>query len=402
MGKFINFNKPFNVLTRIDYTEETLNVPIKLWLSKVEDSTLQQMYNVARLPFIYKHLAGMPDSHLGYGMPIGGVMATVGYVVPNAVGVDIGCGMIVIRTSLRQITKNILNKIKQSIKKLIPVSFKHNKKPQEGMPTNVPEGGIVEREYDSATRQLGTLGGGNHFIEIQMGDDGYIYIMIHSGSRNIGNKVAQHYNNLAVELNEKWFSQVPKKWELAFLPIFDKLGQDYILEMTYCTRFAAANRMLMLNRVEEAFKEEIPDVDFYASSLVDVAHNYARMENHYGKNVMVHRKGATAAYKDQMGIIPGSQGTSSFIVRGKGNRESFMSCSHGAGRTLGRKQAKKDLVLEDEIKKLDDQGILHDIKTTNDLEEASSAYKDINDVMAHQTNLVEIVRELKPLAVVKG
>jgi tRNA-splicing ligase RtcB len=290
------------------------------------------------------------------------------------------------------------------IRRLVPVGFKHHKEPQEGMPTWDPKilvGNIIDAEYESAERQLGTLGGGNHFIEIQEGDDGYIYVMIHSGSRNLGLKVANHYNKYAVERNEEWFSSVPKNWQLAFLPLFSNMGRAYISEMNYCVRFAHANRLLMMDRVEEAFKNHI-DVNFYSSDLVNIAHNYAQMENHFGKNVMVHRKGATSAYKDELGIIPGSQGTASYIVRGKGNPDSFASCSHGAGRILGRKQAQKDLVLEDEIKRLDDLGVVHGIRGKNQLDEAPGAYKDIDTVMEHQKNLVEIVRKLKPLAVVKG
>jgi tRNA-splicing ligase RtcB len=262
-------------------------------------------------------------------------------------------------------------------------------------------GNIIDAEYEKAEYQLGTLGGGNHFIEIQEGDDGFIYVMIHSGSRNLGFKVAQHYNNHAVEQNAEWFSVVPKNWQLAFLPLFSNMGRSYINEMNYCVRFAHANRLLMMDRVEEAFKNHI-DVNFHSSDLVNVAHNYARMENHFNKNVMVHRKGATSAYKDELGVIPGSQGTASYIVRGKGNPASFASCSHGAGRVLGRKQAQKDLVLEDEIKRLDDLGVVHGIRGKKQLDEAPGAYKDIDIVMEHQKNLVDIVRKLKPIAVVKG
>lgn len=315
------------------------------------------------------------------------------------------CGMASIRTNIRHLDIDTRKKIMGDIRRLVPVSYKHHKTPQEGMPDWTHSslvGTVIDTEYESAKRQLGTLGGGNHFIELQMGSDGFVYIMIHSGSRNLGKKVADHYNKLAVELNEKWFSQVPKKYELAFLPLFDAPGQNYLNEMNYCVRFAAASRALMMSRVREAVSNHVEDVIFYYFDLVDVAHNYARMENHFGTNVMVHRKGATAAYTDQLGVIPGSQGTSSYVVRGKGNRDSFMSCSHGAGRVLGRKQAQKTLNLEDEIKMLDDQGIIHGIRKKDHLEEATGAYKDIKDVMKHQENLVDIIVELKPLAVVKG
>jgi tRNA-splicing ligase RtcB len=379
-----------------------------MWLRKIDVGAMEQLYNLSRLPFVFKHIAAMSDCHLGYGMPIGGVMATHSdYVIPNAVGVDIGCGVLCIRTDLTSTPgKVILNKIKADIRKLIPMGYKHQKEPQMGLiqrpPTPQYVGGpICRREYTSATRQLGTLGGGNHFIEIQLGDDGYIYIMIHSGSRNIGKQIADHYNKIAIELNEMWFSQVPKKWELAFLPTSSEHGRAYINEMIYAVRFADANRMLMLERVKEAFINHIPTT-FYDHDVVHIAHNFARIENHFGKNVMVHRKGSTPAYKGQLGLIPGSQGSNSYIVEGKGNPESFMSCAHGAGRALGRRKAKENLVLKDEIKILDDQGIIHGIRKIKDLEEATGAYKDINEVMNLQKNLVKIIRKLQPLAVIKG
>jgi len=396
-------NEKFNVKTRVSYSNEFLNVPIKMWVGEIENDTMEQFYNLARLPFAFKHVAAMPDTHLGYGMPIGGVLATKGYVIPNAVGVDIGCGMLCVRTDRRHINRRTLKKIVDDIKKLIPVGFKHHKKPQGRLPIWDKQimTSIVENEWESAEKQLGTLGGGNHFIEIQKGDDGFIYVMIHSGSRNLGKKIADHYNKLAQTKNEDWCSSVPKKWQLAFLPIIHQHGRAYMYEMNYAVRFAYANRMLMMEKVQEAFANHV-DATFYDKCAINIAHNYARVEHHFGENVVVHRKGATSAYKDELGIIPGSQGTCSYIVRGKGNPESFMSCSHGAGRLMGRKQAQRSLSLEKEVKKLDDQGIIHGIKKAKDLDEASGAYKDIDEVMENQKNLVDIETKLRPLAVVKG
>jgi tRNA-splicing ligase RtcB len=388
-------------------------LPIKFWLSEVESGAIEQAYNVARLPFAFHHIACMPDMHQGYGMPIGTILATKGYVVPNAVGVDIGCGMCAIRTSLftGSLDKIKLKKIMGDIRKLIPVGFKHQKNPQDGMPDHLQlhENGIidstylpiVDSQYQSAKKQLGTLGGGNHFIEIQQGDDGYIWLMIHSGSRNLGKKVADHYNKIAVDTNEIWFSQVPKKWQLAFLPINEHIGKKYLDEMAYCVEFAFANRKHMMNNVKEAMRNHV-DVDFFEQDFINIAHNYASMEHHFGQNVLIHRKGATRAYEGELGIIPGSQGTSSYIVKGKGNKESFKSCSHGAGRQMGRKKAQETLNLKDEIQRLDDQGIVHGIRSKKDLDEASGAYKNINTVMNNQKDLVDIVIELKPLAVIKG
>jgi tRNA-splicing ligase RtcB len=384
---------------------EGLRVPIKMWLDDIDENALLQAKNLANLPFVFKHVALMPDSHMGFGMPIGGVIATRDVIIPNAVGVDIGCGMCATKTSLNEIDTNVLKKIMSGVRQLVPLGFKHHKEAQDEslMPSieHVPENGIVRQEFESATRQIGTLGGGNHFIEIQKGSDNHIWIMVHSGSRNIGLKVAEHYNKLAITLNQKWYSCVERKLDLAFLPLETQEGQDYLLEMQYCIDFAFASRMLMMERIKSVFADIFVD-SFYTTDFINIAHNYARKENHFGSNVIVHRKGATSARKGEAGIIPGSQGTKSYIVRGKGNVESFQSCSHGAGRVMGRRQAMRELTLEDEIKKLDKKGIVHAIRGARDLDEAPSAYKNIQEVMRNQEDLVEIVVELSPLAVIKG
>ena len=390
-----------------------------MWLDDMEKGALDQAKNLANLPFAFRHIAIMPDSHQGYGMPIGGVMATKNVIVPNAVGVDIGCGMCAVKTSLTEIDTETLKKIMREIRKVIPVGFNKHQEMQDPklMPSRIEtdslkvEDGypIIEEQYDNARKSLGTLGGGNHFIEIQKGDDGHIWIMIHSGSRNLGLKVAQHYNELAIELNTKWHSSVPKEWQLAFLPVDSEEGQSYIREMTYCVKFALANRKLMMDIVKDTFNRIIGGEAYYMDTnvlefeeAINIAHNYASQENHFGQNVWVHRKGATLARKGTIGIIPGSQGTSSYIVEGLGNRESFESCSHGAGRVMGRKQAQRTLNLEEEVKKLDDQNIIHSIRGKDDLDEATSCYKDIKTVMENQNDLVKKLVELKPLAVVKG
>jgi tRNA-splicing ligase RtcB len=376
-----------------------------MWLDDIDENALLQAKNLANLPFVFKHVALMPDSHMGFGMPIGGVIATRDVIIPNAVGVDIGCGMCATKTSLNEIDTNVLKKIMSGVRQLVPLGFKHHKEAQDEslMPSieHVPENGIVRQEFESATRQIGTLGGGNHFIEIQKGSDNHIWIMVHSGSRNIGLKVAEHYNKLAITLNQKWYSCVERKLDLAFLPLETQEGQDYLLEMQYCIDFAFASRMLMMERIKSVFADIFGD-SFYTTDFINIAHNYARKENHFGSNVIVHRKGATSARKGEAGIIPGSQGTKSYIVRGKGNVESFQSCSHGAGRVMGRRQAMRELTLEDEIKKLDKKGIVHAIRGARDLDEAPSAYKNIQEVMRNQEDLVEIVVELSPLAVIKG
>jgi len=380
----------------------TENIPIKMWLDEMEPQALAQAKNLANLPFAYKHIAIMPDSHVGYGMPIGSVLATQGVVIPNAVGVDIGCGMVAQKTHIQDISVEELKKVLGIARKMIPVGFDHHKEAQDEalMPLQYEDLFIVRNQYKAALKQLGTLGGGNHFIEIQRGSDGFIWIMIHSGSRNLGYKVANHYNRLAQRLNERWLSVVEKSKELAFLPIETQEAHEYIDEMNYCIDFGVANRTLMMQRMMEAMHEI--KGPFEVDEIINKPHNFAAWEHHFGKNVLVHRKGATRAFEGELGMIPGSQGTKSYIIRGKGNPESFMSCSHGAGRKMGRKQAKRNLNLEEEISLLEKQNILHAIRHKSDLEEAAGAYKDIFEVMDNQTDLVDIAVELQPLAVIKG
>ncbi len=386
--------------------------PIKLWLDDMEPSALAQAKNLANLPFTFKHVAIMPDAHCGYGMPIGGVLATKGVVIPNAVGVDIGCGMCAVRTSLTDISSEQLKQVlgsekdKTGIRSRIPLGFKHHKRAQQE--ALMPDTAIMEKvkkskvreQYQAALKQLGTLGGGNHFLEIQKGDDSHIWLMVHSGSRNLGLQVAAMYNKLAVKLNERLHSQIPKKWELAFLPLDTEQAWDYLAEMQYCVEFALASRTLMMENMKEALAEVMGEVSF--APMINIAHNYAAMENHFGEDVIVHRKGATSAKQGETGIIPGSQGSTSYIVKGKGNPESYCSCSHGAGRVMGRKQARKLLDLEQEKNRLDQLGVIHGLRSGRDLDEAAGAYKDIDTVMANQTDLVDILVRLKPLAVIKG
>ena len=429
------------------------NVPIKLWLNDIETGAYGQAVNLSKLPFAFKHIAIMPDSHQGYGMPIGGVLATQKVVIPNAVGVDIGCGMCAVKTSLKadQLDRETLKKILGQIREVVPVGVgKHHKEKQDeslmpydknahlAISMTFVDGKypVVSGQYSSALKQLGTLGSGNHFIEIQkeitecpecngkgINDysylrgmkqyeecackgtgrlNGYIWIMIHSGSRNLGYKVANHYNKVATELNKKWFTSVPKKYELAFLPWESEEGKSYLREMNYCVEFALASRKLMMTRIIDIFYKVMQHKTRNYPEIINIAHNYATMENHFGTNVMVHRKGATSAREGQLGIIPGSQGTKSYIIKGKGNPESFMSCSHGAGRKMSRTKAKNELNLEDEIKKMEERGIIYSIRDKNNLDEASSDYKDINIVMENQKDLVDIIVELTPLGVIKG
>ena len=391
---------PGHAMQTILSTEE---IPIKLWLGDMEEGALQQARNLANLPFAYHHIAIMPDAHFGYGMPIGAILATDDVIIPNGVGVDIGCGMCAVKTSLQHIERHEIKQVMKAIRATIPLGFNRHKKAlhRSLMPELDGSLPIVEREYNHARAQIGTLGGGNHFIEIQRGRDNFIWFMVHSGSRNLGYQVAKHYNKLATNLNKQWQSPIPSSWQLAYLPMDSNDGQTYFREMNYCLAFARANRMSMCKRVEEALMENVStEIDF--EKPLNIAHNYAARESHFGKTVYIHRKGATRAESGEKGIIPGSQGSSSYIVCGKGNPESFRSCSHGAGRKLGRKQAQRELNLEQEKRQLDEKNILHAIRGRKDLEEAAGAYKDIEIVVERQNDLVDTLEILQPLAVIKG
>lgn len=384
----------------------TEKIPIKLWLDDIEDGALQQTIHLANLPFAFKHIAIMPDCHQGYGMPIGGVMATKDVIIPNAVGVDIGCGMCAVQTNIESIKRKELEKVVNRIRELIPVGFNWHKKPMKNavMPERkyAKDMPVVNQEYEHACHQIGTLGGGNHFIEIQHGSDGRIWLMVHSGSRNIGKQVADFYNKLAQSFNKRHELKVPKEWQLAFLPMDSNEAGQYRNEMEYCVEFALANREAMIQNIKKAFQDLLGvGFDDYGA-FFNIAHNFATMETHFNENVIVHRKGATQAVKGQIGIIPGSQGTKSYIVKGKGNKESFESCSHGSGRRMGRKQAMRELDLKKEKEYLEKKGIIHSIKRIKDLDEAPGAYKNINVVMKNQQDLVDIMVELSPLAVIKG
>jgi tRNA-splicing ligase RtcB (3'-phosphate/5'-hydroxy nucleic acid ligase) len=385
----------------------TERIPVKMWLSEVEEGALAQARNLANLPFAFHHIALMPDCHQGFGMPIGAVLATKDVIIPNAVGVDIGCGMCAVRTSLTEPLPQVeLKRLLSAIRAEIPLGFKRHKTARDaslmpdssGTSTEMP---VVEREYKSALHQLGTLGGGNHFIEMQEGDDRHIWIMVHSGSRNIGKQVADYYNRMAVNLNARWNSPVPRSYQLAYLPLDSEEGQQYVNEMNYCIRFALANRKWMMERIVHILSSFVRG-SFQTDPMINIAHNYAIQERHFGTDVMIHRKGATHAGKETLGIIPGSQGTNSYIVRGKGNADSFSSCSHGAGRVMGRKEAIRSLDLQTELRKLEQKGVLHALRNRGDLEEASGAYKDIGEVMRNQSDLVQVLVELRPLAVIKG
>jgi len=380
-------------------------VPIMSWATELEEKTLEQAINLTNLPFIHNHISLMPDAHLGYGMPIGGVITCKDVIIPHAVGSDIGCGVCFINTKLN-INIIPLKEVLSEIRKLVPVGVKkHNKETNfllDNMPCpDVRLNSIIHKLFTNAILQLGTLGSGNHFIELQKNSKDELCIMIHSGSRYMGYKICDYHNKIAINLNEKYYSSVLTKYELAFLPTNSKEGNDYIEDMNYCIEYAKANRKIMLSNCLEALnKVTLEEISMH--NYIDVAHNYARLEHHFNKDVWVHRKGATSAKKDEIGLIPGSQGTSSFIVRGKGEKLSFNSCSHGAGRLMSRKRAKKELNFDEEVKRLNNKRIIHTIRTKDDLDESDGSYKNIYEVMDNQSDLVDIVEELKPLACIKG
>ena len=381
--------------------------PVKMWANMCDAMAWQQISNLCSLPFVFRHLALMPDLHGGKGMPIGTVLATKDVVIPNAVGVDIGCGMCAVKTYIKveTIEQEVLRKqIMRGIRKQIPLGMEHHKEAQEEkyMPANhdVDSMTIVKRQYVSATKQVGTLGGGNHFIELQSDDEGWLWIMIHSGSRNLGKQVCDYYSRVAMILNERYFSSVKPELNLPFLPLKTEEFNEYWSEMQYCIDFGLCNRKLIMQRIEEVISDAIPNVEF--EPMINIAHNYAAWETHFDEACIVHRKGATSAKMGEIGIIPGSQGTSSYIVEGLGNPLSFMSCSHGAGRVMSRTEAVKSLNLAEEIQKLDEKGIVHAIRCQEDLEEASSAYKNIEEVIGQETDLVKIRTHLFPIAVIKG
>lgn len=387
--------------------QEINHRPVMIWTDEVEESAMQQIENLTTLPFLFHHLAIMPDVHTGMGMPIGGVLACTDAVIPNAVGVDIGCGMCAVKTNWRvsHITYEVMRKkIMRGIRKRIPLGKEHHKKPQDEkyLPTgyDIDKLEIVKRRQHSIPCEVGTLGGGNHFIELQRDEDDFLWIMIHSGSRNLGKQVGEYYNKIAATLNERWHSSVSPDIRLPFLALGCKEFNDYWNEMTYCIDFALCNRRLMMERIEEVLADSLSGIEF--EPMINIAHNYAAFENHFGHNVIVHRKGATLARKGVTGIIPGSQGTASYIVEGLGNPNSFCSCSHGAGRVLSRTKAIQTLDMREEIERLNAKGIIHAIRIQSDMQEASGAYKDIEKVIANELDLVKIKTRLLPVAVIKG
>ena len=399
---------------------DDMRLPIKVWLrdeSQLEPQCLEQAVNLARLPFAFKHIALMPDTHMGFGMPVGGVLATQRVIVPNAVGVDIGCGMCFVPTDLpaafltdtQTANGTLLQDIIGNIMREVPTGFAKHKSVQVShvldSPSNPDLPAKIKGELENAYLQVGTLGGGNHFIEAQADEDGKVGLMVHTGSRHLGFAIANHFNKIAEELNAKWHSTVTKDVGLAFLPTDTLEGQAYIECMELALRFSMENRMAIMRKVGVAVKEAAErhgaQVEF--GQVINAHHNYATLEHHFGKNVWVHRKGAISAKPDEPGIIPGAMGSTSYIVRGLGNPESFMSSSHGAGRLFSRTQAKREISVDRVINDLNAQGVVLGMRNRGECaDEARWAYKDIAEVIANETDLTVPVKTLRTLGVVKG
>lgn len=396
--------------------------PIKSWTKGVpfEDQARQQLRNIASMPFIHKWVSVMPDVHLGIGATIGSVVATVGAVIPAAVGVDIGCGMIAVKTSLTsaQLPDN-LKAVRSAIEQAVPHGRtsgrgrggKRDKGAWHDLPADVIAAwSALAPGFERLTEQhkvlkntnnvahLGTLGTGNHFIELCLDEDDAVWIMLHSGSRGVGNRIGSHFIELAKKDMERWFVQLPDK-NLAYLPEGSDHFDQYIEAVEWAQEYARINREVMMARVIAAVKTQIPVAFETHAQAVNCHHNYVSRENHYDKNVLVTRKGAVRARAGEMGIIPGSMGARSFIVRGLGNDESFHSCSHGAGRVMSRTRAKKEVSLDEHIAATAGVECRKDASV---IDETPCAYKPIEQVMEAQKDLVEIVHTLRQVVCVKG
>jgi len=401
-------------------TFETAGSPIKAWTVGVEfeAEAEAQLRRVALLPFIHKWVAVMPDVHSGIGATVGSVIATKGAIIPAAVGVDIGCGMIAARTSLRasDLPDN-LRALRSAIEAAVPHGRTANGGPGDrgawgDLPADVAEGWAeLDPKYQAliekfpklgrgvTANHLATLGTGNHFIEVCLDESDRVWFMLHSGSRGVGNRIGSFFIDLAKKEMRRWMVNLPDE-NLAYLPEGTEHFGDYWRAVSWAQQFAAKNRELMMKRVVAAARNlgTLPPFEL-TDSAVNCHHNYVAREHHYGADVLVTRKGAVRAAEGDLGIIPGSMGAKSFIVRGKGNRESFCSCSHGAGRKMSRTAAKKTFSIEDHERAT--QGI-ECRKDADVIDETPAAYKSIDDVMHAQRELIEIVHTLRQVVCVKG
>lgn len=399
----------------------TEGVPIKAWVNGVpiEDQAMQQLRNLAQLPFMHHHVAAMPDVHWGMGATIGSVIATKGAIIPAAVGVDIGCGMSAMRTTL--IASDLpddLGPLRSAIEAAIPHGRSNDggqgdvgahRDPsrhvcdavsllQPRLADIVAKHSPIAKAANRTAIHAGTLGSGNHFVEICLDEEQRVWVMLHSGSRGIGNRIGTYFIERARKEMERHFIQLPDR-DLAYLVEGSELFDDYVEAVSWAQDYARLNRDLMMTAALQALRQAVPKPLTCDCKAVNCHHNYVNRERHFGADVMLTRKGAVSARQGELGIIPGSMGAKSFIVAGKGNRESFCSCSHGAGRLMGRKEAKRRFTVEDHIAATagvecrKDEGVI---------DETPGAYKSIDAVMAAQEDLVEIRHTLRQVLCVKG
>jgi tRNA-splicing ligase RtcB (3'-phosphate/5'-hydroxy nucleic acid ligase) len=386
-------------------------VPVKVYTAEIEATARQQLVNISRLPIVHHHVAAMPDVHLGIGATVGSVIPTLRAIIPAAVGVDIGCGMIATRLSLtaNDLDEKKLQKIFNQISRDVPVGFDHHserdvrthaaKRFSKGLTRIVEKHpGIRKRKKNlNWAEQLGTLGGGNHFIEVCLDETGGVWVMLHSGSRGIGNAIGSYFIELARKDAERNHVALPDR-DLAYFPEGAQHFDDYVQAVGWAQDYARANREEMMDIVIEAMRRHLPAFEV-TTQAVNCHHNYVERETHYGEQVWLTRKGAIRAHKGELGIIPGSMGARSYIVRGKGSAESFSSCAHGAGRKMSRNAANKVFSLHDLA--IQTEGVICR-KDKGVLDEIPGAYKDIDEVMANQSDLVEVVHTLKQVVCVKG
>lgn len=392
--------------------------PVKIWTKDIDANAVSQLENMSKIPFIHSHIAAMPDVHWGMGATIGSVIPSKGAIVPAAVGVDLGCGMMAVQTSLtaNDLPDN-LHKLRCDIEEVVPHGRTDNGRANDiGRFTTLPDSHenrwlglrdqyqkIIEThpkaEAFNTWRHMGTLGTGNHFIEICLDEANVVWVMLHSGSRGAGNKIGSYFIDQAKREMERYHitPYLPDK-DLSYLVEKTDLFDDYCDAVLWAQDFAEENRKAMMEVVLTVLHKHYGDFSL-GDQAINCHHNYISRENHFGANVWVTRKGAIRARQGDMGIIPGSMGAKSYIVRGKGNKDSFCSCSHGAGRTLGRRQAKKLYTAEDLAEQT--KGI-ECPKDEARVDEIPAAYKDIDTVMANQSDLVDIVHTLRQVVNVKG
>jgi len=398
---------------------EGAGAPIKAWTRGVplEDAAREQLRNVASLPFIHSHVAVMPDVHWGMGATVGSVIPTLGAIIPAAVGVDIGCGMMAVRTSIRaEHLPDSLFGLRSAIEAAVPHGRTDNGgRNDKGAWASDPPAEAAEKwaslkdGYDAVIAKhpkaahhrgfghLGTLGTGNHFIELCLDEEARVWVMLHSGSRGVGNRFGTYFIERAKQEMRRWFINLPDA-DLAYFAEGSEGFIDYVRAVSWAQKYALANREVMMDRVLGVLREAFPDLAA-TEMAVNCHHNYVSRERHFGKDVFVTRKGAVRAGDGELGIIPGSMGARSFIVRGKGNAQSFCTCSHGAGRAMSRNEAKRRFTLEDHLRATEGVECRKDADV---IDETPMAYKDIDAVMAAQADLVEIVHTLRQVICVKG